>query len=254
MSLNQAMFSRMVGKVVKGVRESCQAPRLVNRDFAADLAKSGASVDVSIANPVPARPIVPANIPPADTPEASGTTVNVTLDNAQEAPFFIDDLDLSKFEDPKSFINRQLDQSARTIANAVDGSILDLYKMSPFLVGTPGTTPFATSTKAIQDSELVLIQNLAPMGDRKLLLDPFAYTNALGLPQFQNAASFGNASVIQEGRIQRAVGYDWGYSQNMKYHQRGALGGLPLTSVLHPVGSASIATFGWLASVVNILG
>jgi hypothetical protein len=252
MALDDRTFTRMAATIVASARQNCVTPRCINRDFAASLSQKGKSVDVQIAGQVPTRDVAPGPVSPG-APEPAQSFVNVPLSFWKEAPFKISDMDLGGLDTPGSFINTQLAEAGRSIANDVDGSVLDLYKKTPFYAGTAGTTPFATSTVDLQTAEGYLIQNLAEPGNRKLILDPFAHVNALGLPGFQNAQAFGGTEVIREGRISRALGYDWAFNQNMKQHTRGVLGGVPLTSAAQIVGTTSLATDGWTASIAGIL-
>lgn len=253
MPLNSDLFSRMVGRIALASREACLAPRSVNMDMAAELSDRGSVVNVPITSVIPIRDVVPASAFPTNTPEPAPTTVPITLNNHKEAAFKITDKDLSGLDDPESWISRQLDECGRAIANAVDTSILGLYRFVPHRVGVAGVTPFSTSTLELQQAERVLISNVAPMGNRKLLLDPFAYTNALGINAFQNAMAFGDNQVIKEGRVNRALGYDWGYSQNIIQHIRGVATGTPIAVGVQAIGVTSLTTSGWTVSVTNIL-
>jgi P22 coat protein - gene protein 5 len=253
MPLTAEVFTRMVGKIALASRENCLGPRSINMDYASDLEERGNTINIPLTSTVPVRDIVAANIPPATTPEPTPNTVPVTLDNHKEAAFKLTDRDLSGLDNPESWISRQLDEAGRAIANAVDGSILQLYRSVPHRVGVAGTTPFSTSTLELQQAERTLIANVAPPGTRKLLLDPFAHTNALGLPGFQNAMAFGDNKVIKDGMITRALGFDWGYSQNVAQHTRGIATGAPTTNGVQAAGTVNLLTTGWTVSVTNIL-
>jgi hypothetical protein len=252
MALSNEVFSRMVGKVALASRETCMGPRSINMDYAAELGDRGNTINVPITSTVPIRDIVPSNVPPATTPEPTPNTVPITLNNHREAAFKLTDRDLSGLDDPQSWISRQLDEAGRAIANAVDSSILALYRSVPHRVGVAGVTPFSVSTVELQQAERTLIANVAPMGNRKLLLDPFAHANALGIPAFQNAMAFGDNQVIKEGKLTRALGYDWGYSQNIPQHVRGVATGTPNT-IPQPAGTVNLLTVGWAINTVGIL-
>lgn len=252
MPLDEKTFTRMAAKAVQAGRENCVTVRCINRDLAASLSQQGSVVNVRVPGNIPARDVVPGPVPPGSA-EPTSTFVPVTLTNFKEAPFTVTDQDLSGLDDPQSFISMQLKEAGRTIANAVDSSVLDLYRLTPFTAGVAGTTPFAASTLALQQAERNLITNLAPSGERKLILDPFAHTNALGLPGFQNAQAFGGNDVIREGRITRALGYDWAFNQNMKTHTKGVSTGVPLVNGAQAAQVTNLSTKGWTASVANIL-
>jgi hypothetical protein len=251
MPLSPKLFSQLVGTVVDSVRSNAVAPRMINTDYAADLAKQGSSITVNFPGPVPIRDVIPANIPPV-TANPTNNGVTLTLDNWKEAPFTISESDLSGLGDPKSYISKQLVQAGVTIADAVDTSILTLYQNTPFTAGTAGTTPFASSLAALQSAETTLLTNKMPPGQRSLLLDTFAWGNSLGLSVFQNNQAFGT-EVIREGRVTRALGYDWAYDQNVVQHTRGALGGTPLINGVQAIGTVNVVTDGWSNSITNIL-
>jgi P22 coat protein - gene protein 5 len=242
MPLSSEAFTRMVARVVAVVRETCLGPRSINVDYAATLAAQGETVSVPIVGGLASRNIVPAVVSPGSgTPPHS--FANISLQQHREVPFTFTDRELSGLDDMQSWINRSLDSAARTLANEIDASILNLYAFIPHAVGVPGTAPFSTSTVELQQAEQQLLSNLAPVGGRKLILDPFAHANALGLNLFSNQAF--NGEVIQEGIIRRALGYDWGVSQNVRFHVRGAAGGTPLTNGAFAIGSTVLQTDGW---------
>ena len=247
MPIDANVFTRMVGKVAAAARENCIGPRSINMDYAVDLADAGEVINVPITAKVPSRPVVPGPTPPGSAqPDAKFAPIALT--DHHEAPFTFTDRQLSGLNDPNSWISKQLDESGRTIANLVDLSIFNLYRSIPHSVGTPGTTPFATNTQALQDAEQILLTNVAPVGNRKLLINPFAQANAMGLNVFQNNQAWGD-ETIREGKIQRALGYDWGVSQNAPRHTRGLLGGTPLINGVQAIGTTLVATDGWSNNV-----
>lgn len=246
MPIDANVFTRMVGKVAAAARENCVGPRSINMDYAAELAEAGQTINVPISAKIPARTVTPGAVPPGSAqPDARFAPIDLNFH--REAPFTFTELQLSGLDDPNSWISRQLEESGRTIANEVDVSIFNLYRFVPHSVGTPGTTPFATNTQALQDAEQVLLTNVAPVGNRKLLINPFAQANAMGLNVFQNNQAWGD-ETIREGKVQRALGYDWGVSQNAPRHTRGTLGGTPLTNGAQAIGTTLLVTDGWTAN------
>jgi len=254
MALDDNMFTRLVSGVVMAARENAVMPKYVNKDLAASLAQQGSKVTVRVAGAVTVRDVVPGPTPPS-TAEAAPTTFDVSLDYFKEAPFKLISRDLSGLDKKGSYIEDQIAESGRAIANAVDNSLLTLYKKSPFSTGTAGTTPFSTSLSALQSASAVLYANLVSPNapDRTLLLDPYAYGNAMGLNQLANAQSFGTTDVIREGRIVRALGFNWDQDQNTPYHTKGTATGTPLTNGVQAIGVTSLVTDGWTASVTGIL-
>jgi hypothetical protein len=252
MPLIDTMFSRMVSSVVSVTRENCILPRMINKDYALELSAQGKTVDVPIASAVPARGITPGFVPPA-TSEAAPTTTPVTLDYWQEAPFVLREDDLSGLGDPNSYISRQLEECGRTIANAVDASIFNLYKQIPHTAGVAGTTPFGTSLQALQEAERVMITNKAPIGRRGLALDPFAWANALGLDALADASKAASTETLREGNITRVLGYDWGYDQNAPFHTAGTFPGTPVVQGAQPANTVTLAATGFTANTAGVL-
>jgi hypothetical protein len=243
MPIDANVFTRMVGKVAAAARENCVGPRSINMDYASELGSRGQVINVPITARIPGRTVTPGAVPPGSA-QPDARFAPISLDFHREAPFTFTEVQLSGLDDPNSWISRQLEESGRTIANEVDVSIFNLYRFVPHRVGTAGTTPFATSTAALQEAERQLLSNVAPVGNRRLLMDPFAFANAMGLNVFQNSLSFGD-SLIKEGKIPRALGYDWGVSQNAPRHTRGLLGGTPLINGAMAAGTTSLITDGW---------
>lgn len=253
MPLDTKIFTKMVGRVAAVTRSTCVMPRCVNLSYAAELSQRGFTVDVPIVGTKSARNITPAVTAPA-TDEPTPSFATVTLDRHQEAAFILRETDLGGLDDPQSYVSRELESCGAAIAEAVNSSIFELYRSVPHRAGTAGTTPFASSTQALQDAERVLISNrVNPLAPRKLILDPFAHANALGLSAFQNAMAFQSAEVIKEGRISRALGYDWNVDQQAPQHTRGVATGTPTVNGAQAAGTANLVTNGWTNSITGIL-
>jgi hypothetical protein len=76
-------------------------------------------------------------------------------------------------------------------------------------VGSPGVTPFGTSTVEAQQASRVLSTALADKSERRMVLDEFGYANALGLDVFQKVNMSGSSETLREGMISRALAFDW---------------------------------------------
>ena len=98
------------------------------------------------------------------------------------------------------------------IANDVNATLLGLGRKFYGMVGTPGTTPFSTVVDAT-NARKVLNRQLAPVNDRRIVLDPDAEAAALGLSGFADVSKSGfdwamdqqvpsfEASVMTEGAL-----------------------------------------------------
>jgi hypothetical protein len=144
------------------------------------------------------------------------------------------------------FADRYLNSAAVALANAfeVDGLTL-AYQQTANLVGTPGTVP--ATAKVWLDAGTKLDNNAAPIdNDRYACLNSAAQASTVdGLKGlFQDSSAV--ASQYRNGRMGRALGLDFGMSQNIRVHTNGTQGGTPLSNGATQTGS-SIITDGWSA-------
>jgi hypothetical protein len=145
------------------------------------------------------------------------------------------------------FAERYLDSAAVALSNAfeVDGLTV-AYQATANLVGTPGTVP--ATAKVILDAGTKLDNNSAPIDD-----DRYVCLNSAGQASmvdalkglFQDSTSI--SSQYRKGRMGKALGFDWGMSQNIRVHTNGTQAGTPLTNGATQSG-ASIVTDGWTAA------
>ena len=104
--------------------------------------------------------------------------------------------------------------SVKAIANDVNATLLGLGRKFYGIVGTPGTTPFSTVVDAT-NARKVLNRQLAPVNDRRIVLDPDAEAAALGLSGFADVSKSGDARPIIDGTIGRKYGFDWAMDQQV---------------------------------------
>lgn len=100
------------------------------------------------------------------------------------------------------------------IANDVNATLLGLGRKFYGMVGTPGTTPFSTVVDAT-NARKVLNRQLAPVNDRRIVLNPDAEAAALGLSGFADVSKSGDARPIIDGTIGRKYGFDWAMDQQV---------------------------------------
>ena len=121
----------------------------------------------------------------------------------------------------EGFIPMQASEAIKSLGNAVDSFIISKYKLIPGTAGTAGVTPLATNTVDATDARKVLNKQLAPLSDRRCVLDPDAEANALNLRAFQDVSWAGDAAVIQNGNLQNKLGFSWHMDQNIQNHVAG---------------------------------
>ena len=112
----------------------------------------------------------------------------------------------------RGVIPMQASEAVKAIANDVNATLLGLGRKFYGMVGTPGTTPFSTVVDAT-NARKVLNRQLAPVNDRRIVLDPDAEAAALGLSGFADVSKSGDARPIIDGTIGRKYGFDWAMDQ-----------------------------------------
>ena len=208
-------LSKVVDKLLAqgplALRGTCVMPRLVNSDYSNLAAQQGASIDVPIPSAIKAQAVTPGATS-QDTGDISPVSATIKLDRWMEAPFYLTDKDL--MEANRGVIPMQASEAVKAIANDVNATLLGLGRKFYGIVGTPGTTPFSTVVDAT-NARKVLNRQLAPVNDRRIVLDPDAEAAALGLSGFADVSKSGDARPIIDGTIGRKYGFDWAMDQQV---------------------------------------
>ncbi len=239
-----AVTPKLLAQGLLALRETCVMPRLVNSDYGHDAAKPGGVIDVPIPSAVISNAVTPG-LTASEPGDLSPSTVSIVMDQWREAPFVLTDRDVLSVMD--GVIPMQASEAIKSLANYVDAFLLNLYKGCPFMVGTPGSTPFEQDVTVATAARKRLNANLAPMQDRRMVIDADAESNALGLRAFQDASFSGDASGINEGQINRKLGFDWNLDQNVPTHTAGTVGGDENTATalqaatVEPLGETALA-------------
>ena len=181
-------------------------PRLVNSSYQGDAQEKNSVINVPIPSAIAAQAVVPGATPPA-TADIGPTQVPIALNQWYEAPFYLNDQDV--MQAMNGVIPMQATEAIKAIANNVNAFIFGLGTGFYSIAGTPGTTPFASDTRAASDARKYLNKQLAPPSDRRLVMDMDAEGNAIILPLFQQVYQAGTDKTQVEGVIGRKVGFDW---------------------------------------------
>jgi hypothetical protein len=149
------------------------------------------------------------------------TSVPIALDQWKEAPFYMTDQDI--LTAMNGTLPMQASEAIKALANTIDTYILALYKKFYGYQGTAGTTPFGSDTSDVTKARAILHNQLAPVADRRMVINPDAEANALNLRAFQDMSFSGSALEILEGKINRKFGFDWFMDQNIPRHTAGSI-------------------------------
>ena len=205
------VVDKLLAQGLLALRGTCVMPRLVNSDYSNLAAQQGASIDVPIPSAIKAQAVTPGATS-QDTGDISPVSATIKLDRWMEAPFYLTDKDL--MEANRGVIPMQASEVVKAIANDVNATLLGLGRKFYGMVGTPGTTPFSTVVDAT-NARKVLNRQLAPVNDRRIVLDPDAEAAALGLSGFADVSKSGDARPIIDGTIGRKYGFDWAMDQQV---------------------------------------
>jgi hypothetical protein len=232
------VIPQILAQGLMALRGSSDMPQLVNRNYGNDAKAKGETVDVPIPSAVAAQAVVPAATPQS-TPNVVPTSVALTLDQWYEAPFHITDRERAAAME--GIIPMQASEAIKAIARQVNAHIFSKFYLVGGFAGTPGTTPFATTTGDATDARKVMNIQLAPMEDRRFVLDPDAEANALNLRAFQDYAWSGSLDAIRDGKISQKLGFNWFMDQQVPNHTRGtANGAYTTTAAGFAVGTTTI--------------
>ena len=193
--------------------------QLVNRDLQSVAQRQGNVVNVPIPSAIAARAVTPA-VAFAANVDSSPTSFPVTLDQWYEAPIQLSDSDDAAI-DQMQFISMQASEAIKSLANNIDLAIMAKHVGFFGYTGTPGTTPFNGSLVAAAQAKKVLSVGLAPLNDRRAVIDPFAEANLILNQEVIQSQQRGDSAGIIDGTIGRKLGFDWYMNQNVTTYTPG---------------------------------
>ena len=217
-----AVTPKLLAQGLMALRENSIMPRLVNGDYDTMAAQKGATIDVPIPSAVTAAAVTAAITPPANA-DSAPTSVAIALSQWYEAPFYLTDKDMMTAMD--GVIPMQASEAIKALGNNVDNYLFALYTGCYGYAGVAGTAPFVTDTSEATDTRKILNKQLAPMGDRRFVIDPDAEANALNLRAFQDTNFAVTGLDIADGNMPRKLGFNWWMDQNVPTHTVGTLTG-----------------------------
>lgn len=240
------LMPRILARSLRVMREHCWMPRLVNSNFDNKATEKGKTIDVPISVAATVSDVTPGNTPP-QAPDTTPTMVQVPLDQWKHSSFFLTDEDMVNIDRSREFLPMQTQESVKALANHINQYLWGLYKRVGGFVGTPGTTPFASSTQAAIDARRVLHEQLCPKSGRSGVVDFEAEAAMLALAAFQDVDKAGDRGVKMEGEVGRKFGIDWLSDDHVPQHTAGtssghqvnAGGGLPAGTTVIPVDTGT---------------
>lgn len=253
---------QILANILSVLRETCVLPNLVNNSYSSDAAAQGSTIDINDLNDMTAFDVTPGATPASNIiSDVASTKKQLVLNKFQAATFVMTDKEIKEVQEGTR--PRAIEKAVKALANKINSEIFALYKEVYNVVGTAGVNPFGTSTLEAQQAARVLNSALAPMDERRMVLDPFGYANALGLSVLQKVNESGDSEALRDGTITRALGFDWYQDQQVPTHTLGAPATAAIDAnatagavslVLDNASGADLATLPVVGDVFTIAG
>lgn len=228
------------------LREACVMPALVRTDFR----NVAAAPNDTIRIPLPQDLGTASDMDTSAVSDSTGiddAKVDVKLDKWKYKQFQMADDEIRSVSDT-GVLPSAAEAAVKSLANAVGADLIALYKDIPYSFGTAGVTPDADED--IIGARKMLSEQLAPTGDRRLVLDTDAEAKFLKI--YNDADATGSTAALREGALGRLFGFDTYVDQLLSDHAFGSFAdGSPTVdgivaagaSVMNVTGGAGTETF-----------
>lgn len=210
------ILQTLMAQSLMALREQAIITRLINNDFASTPQEIGDVVNVTLPAPGTVYNVAPSATPKTPT-DHTPTKVPITLDQWKGTNLHLTDKEVGMIT--AGIVPSQLTENVRAIANTVNSYFYSLYKKVYGFAGTPGTIAFNAGTSAdIREVRKVLNTQLAPLADRRIILDVEAESKALAVSDIVRYDGRGSGEVIRTGKISESFGFDWFMDQLVPRH------------------------------------
>lgn len=209
-----------------------------------------AALDQSILVPiVPATTAEAANTPAVTAPDTGDQTIGnteITISKSYHIPVRWNGEEAKGLGNAGTFstINRdRFVQAFRRLGNLVETDLASSYKYASRGFGTPGTTPFGTTSvlTGFAGPLKILEDNGAPPSDLKLALSNAAMYNLRGIhSELFKVNEAGTEELLRDGKVARLMGFDLHQSGFIANHTEGTTTDATLTTTDYAVGSTSL--------------
>lgn len=147
----------------------------------------------------------------------TGTTfskVTITIDKHKEKSYLVEDL--LKVQSAYDLRSEFTKAAAYSIAEAIDTDILTELKSGSTNTAR-GTFGVALADSVIRGAKLDLDQAKAPQTDRTFAVDPYQYSELLGIDKFVRYDALGTGKAIENGVMGHIYGFEVVMSQNIPF-------------------------------------
>lgn len=207
----------IMAKGLKKLRRNAGIIPLVNRGYETDFKEKGETVRVTVGSAKTVSDVTPSmTFPtPADSTLAK---IDITLSKWRGTSAHIRDDEVQKFDASKDFIPGAIDECISPIIDEIHDHVAAQYTGVYGIVGTAGTTPFASNLDVLVDAHTVLRDQRAPKDARAALIDIAAEGKLLKLAALQEAQKAGDSRTLREGQMGRLLRFDMDSADVMPYH------------------------------------
>lgn len=245
------ILPKILAQGLMALREMAVLPRLVTTEYGDDAAMKGSTIDIPVSRAQTAANVTAAPTHSSATANTPGL-VQVSLDQWKHTDFYLTDKEMVEVDRNRHFVPMQTSEAVKALANEMDSHIWRQYTGVYGYVGTAAVVPFSTVNTAT-DVRKTLNDQLAPLNDRRIVLDPTAEAGALSLAAFSNFEQTGDRAVKIEGELGRKFGMDFFMDQNISTHTAGTAASILVGSTTAVGVSALDINVGSTASAGTLL-
>jgi hypothetical protein len=225
------ILPKILASGLMALRERAVMPRLVTGDYQGEAAQKGSTIDIPLSKSQTVSDVTSAPTYSSAQANTPGL-VQIPLDQWKHTDFYLTDKEMVQIDRNRHFVPMQQAEAVKALANTMDKYVHNRAKEVYGFVGTAGATPFSTVATAT-DARKVMNNQLAPMMDRNMVIDPDAEAQALQLSAFSDVSQTQDRAVKIEGELGRKFGFDIFMSQNVQTHTAGAdAGGITIGSAI----------------------
>lgn len=217
-TLTDLMATLILPEALNVLRENCIMPALVFTDYQPEAAQHNQTIRVQGPQDLGDADDMAAAIAASGTvPTALGDPyVDIVMDQWKYKQFEATDKEMWDAA-LKGTLASAAASAVKGLANAVDKSLLGLYKDIPYFTGTAGSTP--ADTDAIFDVREIMEQNLVPKGNRNIVVNSALEKNLL--IALQDASKTGSTEALRQASIGPLAGFDIYADQLIAIHAAG---------------------------------
>jgi hypothetical protein len=173
--------------------------------------------------------------------------VQITIDQWQGSRFHVTEQEATYIR-TQDFVPGQIGEAARALARKLNQDLFANYTGVYGYVGTAATNPFASTINTLADAKNELDFQLAPDGNRKLLIGLEEEAAALKLVDFIRMLNAGDSKAFRQGDLGNLFGMMIRRDRDRPTHTAGVPGGTPLVVGAHSAGDTTIDIDGMTAT------